>query len=110
MTNSSYEIQGGLTPAEAQVRSAFETTFHPLTQLEELESLRAYTGDYGSKAVLRAIEKASGSVKESIKRRNLSPRYLLSILQGGERARSAQEPQKHDPLKSCMAWAEPFIE
>ena len=109
LTNSSYEIQGGLTPAEEQVRSAFESTFHPLTKLEELDILRALAGDYGSKAVLKAIEKASGSVKENIKRRNLSPRYLLSILQDGEWQQSAQE-QSRAPSKLGLVWAEPFIE
>lgn len=109
LTNSPYEVQGGLTPAEEQVRSAFESTFHPLTKLEELDTLKALAGDYGSKAVLKAIEKASGSVKEPIKRRNLSPRYLLSILQDGKRQQPAQE-QPQAPPKLGLVWAEPFIE
>lgn len=109
LTNSPYEVQGEPTPAEEQVRSAFEGTFHPLTKLEELDTLKALAGDYGSKAVLKAIEKASGSVKEPIKRRNLSPRYLLSILQDGKRQQPAQE-QPQAPPKLGLVWAEPFIE
>lgn len=109
LTNSPYKIQGELTPAEEQVRSAFESTFHPLTKLDEMDILRALAGDYGSKAVLKAIEKASGSVRENIKRRNLSPRYLLSILQDGEWQQSAQE-QSQAPSKLGLVWAEPFIE
>ena len=109
LTNSPYEVQGEPTPAEEQVRSAFEGTFHPLTKLEEMDTLKALAGDYGSKAVLKAIEKASGSVRENIKRRNLSPRYLLSILQDGEWQQSAQE-QPQAPSKLGLVWAEPFIE
>ena len=73
-----------LTPAEEEVKSAFEGTFHLLTRVEDLDALRAYTGDYGSKQVLEAIKRADKSVKDAGKRVRLSPRYLLAILQRGE--------------------------
>lgn len=81
LTNSPSEEWGGLTPAEKKVKSAFEGTFHPLTKLEDLDALRAYTGDYGAIAVTDAIAKADKSVKDQGRRLRLSPRYLLTILQ-----------------------------
>ena len=74
------------------------------------ETRRQYSADSIAVVVKdKAIEKASGSVKEPIKRRNLSPRYLLSILQDGKRQQPAQE-QPQAPPKLGLVWAEPFIE
>ena len=96
LTNSSYEIQGGLTPAEEQVRSAFEDTFHPLTKLEELESLRALTGDYGAKSVLRAMRSVAERM-DVAKKQRLSPKYFLPMLSDGLGDRSIKataDPQE----------------
>lgn len=86
-----------LTPAEEEVKSAFEGTFHPLTKLEELDALRAYTGEYGSRAVVEAIKRADKSIKDPGKRLHLSPRYLLPVLQNPESSRGAgHEPAVRD--------------
>ena len=95
LTNDNHEGQGELTPAEQQVRSAFETHFRPITKLEELDALRAFTGDYGSRLVVWAIERVSERVQDASKRRRISPRYLLPLLQ----EESAKKAPAAVPLK-----------
>ena len=127
LTNSTYEDERKLTPAEERVRGAFECHFHLLTKLEDLDALKAYTGDYGDSMVVWAIERVSEKVQDSTKRQRLSPRYLLPVLQE-ESAKSAMQakpvydrssPQGPDnrppdvPLHwvwNGCGWEEPFVE
>jgi hypothetical protein len=93
----------GLSPAEEQVKSAFENTFHPLTKLEDLDMLKAYVGGYGAKSVIRAINAASKSKSNSSDRVRLSPRYLLPILQREDEEQSA--PTAETVVKNPdMSW------
>jgi len=93
LTNDLLTNSRELTPAEEQVKSAFESTFHPLTKLDELDMLKAYTGDYGAKAVLRAIKAADKAKRETWDRERLSPAYLLPILRQAEEQQTQQEQQ-----------------
>ena len=77
------------------MRSAFETHFRPITKLEELDTLRAFAGDYGSRLVVWAIERVSERVQDASKRRRISPRYLLPLLQ----EESAKKAPATVPLK-----------
>lgn len=104
LTNSPSEEWGGLTPAEEKVKSAFEGTFHPLTKLEDLDALRAYTGDYGAIAVTDAIAKADKSVKDQGRRLRLSPRYLLTILQDKGSGKVAVLPGAGHVSKPDNSW------
>lgn len=105
LTNPEGDERDSLTPSEEQVKSAFESTFHPLTKLEELDALKAYTGDYGSKAVLRAIEAASRSKKEPGDRLRLSPKYLLPILQHQDEKSISPQAQFSTVVKNPdMSW------
>lgn len=104
LTNPPSEEWGGLTPAEEKVKSAFEETFHPLTKLEDLDALRAYTGDYGAIAVTDAIAKADKSVKDQGRRLRLSPRYLLTILQDKGSGKVAVLPGAGPVSKPDNSW------
>lgn len=101
-----------------EVMAAFSENIHPVTGEIERDMLVDFCESYGCQWTLEAIREAVASNGFSLK-------YIGAILkrwqaQGFQKARlrtidggkqqSAQEPQKHDPLKSCMAWAEPFIE
>ena len=86
------------------MKSAFEGTFHPLTKMEDLDALCAYTGEYGSKQVLEAIKRAERSVKDAGKRLRLSPRYLLAILQSGECSKVTVLPGAGPVSKPDNSW------
>ena len=126
LTNGTHERQAELSPAEERVKSAFECHFHLLTKLEDLDALKAYTGDYGDSTVLWAIERVSERVQDNSKRQRLSPRYLLPVLK--ESAKSAmqvktaydrrrpQGPDNRPPdvpphwVWNGCGWEEPFVE
>lgn len=80
-----------MTPAEEQVKSAFERDFHPLTKLEDLEKLKALTGDYGAKSMLRAMESVAGKMDIG-RRQRLSPSYFLPMLRDGMGNKLFSEP------------------
>ena len=107
-TNSSVDMSSGekLTTAEEKAKSEFESKFHALTKLDELETIKAYVGDYGVKSVLRAIDAASKSKVEPWDRTRLSPKYLLPILQREDEKASSPSKENAVPAVSVpdMSW------
>ena len=107
-TNSSVDMSSGekLNPAEEKAKSEFESKFHALTKLDELETIKAYVGDYGVKSVLRAIDAASKSKVEPWDRARLSPKYLLPILQREDEKASSPSKENAVPAVSApdMSW------
>ena len=67
-----------LSPILEEIKTKWESTFHPLMKADELETLEAYIQDYGRMGVLNAIETAGK--RKNLNRATLSPRYLLPIL------------------------------
>ena len=67
-----------LSPILEEIKTKWESTFHPLMKAAELETLDAYIQDYGRMGVLNAIETADK--RKNLNRATLSPRYLLPIL------------------------------
>ena len=61
-----------------EIKTKWESTFHPLMKADEIETLEAYIQDYGRMGVLNAIETAGK--RKNLNRATLSPRYLLPIL------------------------------
>ena len=61
-----------------EIKTKWESTFHPLMKAGDLETLDAYIQDYGRMGVLNAIETAGK--RKNLNRATLSPRYLLPIL------------------------------
>ena len=61
-----------------EIKTKWESTFHPLIKAGDLETLDAYIQDYGRMGVLNAIETAGK--RKNLNRATLSPRYLLPIL------------------------------
>lgn len=107
-TNSSVDMSSRekLNPAEEKAKLEFESKFHALTKLDELETIKAYVGDYGVKSVLRAIDAASKSKVESWDRARLSPKYLLPILQREDEKASSPSKENAVPTVSApdMSW------
>lgn len=107
-TNSSGDMtsQEKLNPAEEKAKLEFESKFHALTKLEDLETIKAYVGEYGVKSVLRAIDAASKSKVESWDRTRLSPKYLLPILQREDEKAAAPSRESVVPTvsKPDLSW------
>lgn len=61
-----------------EIKTKWESTFHPLMKAGDLETLDAYIQDYGRMGVINAIETAGK--RKNLNRATLSPRYLLPIL------------------------------
>lgn len=97
----------GLTPAEEQVKSVFERDFHPLTKLSDLDKLKALTGDYGAKPMLRAMESVAKRM-DTGKRQHLSPGYFVPMLREGLGESAFQEPTPQMPKKLGLVWEEPY--
>ena len=67
-----------LSPILEEIKTKWESTFHPLMKADELETLEAYIQDYGRMGVISAIETAGK--RKNLNHATLSPRYLLPIL------------------------------
>ena len=71
-------VTASLSPILEEIKTKWESTFHPLMKADELETLEAYIQDYGRMGVISAIEIAGK--RKNLNRATLSPRYLLPIL------------------------------
>ena len=83
-----------LSPILEEIKTKWESTFHPLMKADELETLEAYIQDYGRMGVISAIETAGK--RKNLNHATLSPRYLLPILKNP--MTKPDEPQPVGPL------------
>ena len=97
-----------LPPVVNEIKLAFENAFHPLFKAADLETLEAYTEDYGRKGVLAAIE--SASKRKNLNRSMLSPRYLLPILQNPAQTKTPELINNSSDIPLLTETAEEQIE